>query len=305
MRIALITEDRFYTRERALAADVPDRYFANIEREDELLRKALKGRNIEAQRVSWEDERAVWENFDCAVVRTTWNYFFRFEAFRAWLSRTKGRVRILNPPELLRWNWDKHYLQALGDAGVHVVGSRFVAPGEEVDFADELRRRPAGQLVIKPAVSGGARHTFLMTEQNRLEVERALREPRAQQTFLIQDVQRSILTRGEVSLLYFDGTFTHAVRKIAKPGDFRVQDDHGGTFVDHVPTEAERSLARDVLSALPTPATYARIDIADDNAGCPALIEAELIEPELFLRCAEHAADVFAEAIETRLREKA
>ena len=51
-----------------------------------------------------------------------------------------------------------------------------------------------------------------------------------------------------------------------------------------------------VLARTPAPTTYARIDLVE-FAGAPALMEAELIEPELFLGATPEAAMNFARVL--------
>ena len=101
---------------------------------------------------------------------------------------------------------------------------------------------------------------------------------------------------GEVSLMFFGGELCHAVRKVPAAGDFRVQAEHGGSVEQHHPTAAELALALAVLGAAPDATTYARIDLVTTAAG-PLLMEAELIEPELFLARHPAAAPRFAEVL--------
>lgn len=295
--LALVTENRFLSGEQAQAANVPKPYFANILLEDTLLGEALIKRGIKTERVSWQDASIRWARFDAALFRTTWNYFHHFASFQAWLTRAEKEVRLFNPPTLVRWNWDKHYLAELESKGVNVVQSHYLEPGSSIDLAEELAARPDRELIIKPCISGGARHTYRMTTDNLRSLQDAVRDLQESEAFMVQDVQRSVLSRGEVSLLLFDGMFTHAVRKIPKHGEFRVQDDFGGTVVRYEPTEDELKLAKTAVEALPSSAVYARIDVVQDNDGLPALMEAELIEPELFLRREPRAATTFAASL--------
>jgi glutathione synthase/RimK-type ligase-like ATP-grasp enzyme len=105
---------------------------------------------------------------------------------------------------------------------------------------------------------------------------------------------------GEVSLMYFDGGLSHAVRKLPARGDFRVQEELGGRVVAHEATADERSVAAGVLEAVPGSARYARIDLVMGADG-PLLMEAELIEPEMFLGADAAAADRFADVLVAQL----
>ena len=113
---------------------------------------------------------------------------------------------------------------------------------------------------------------------------------------MVQPFVTSVAEAGEVSLVYFGGRFSHAIRKQPAAGDFRVQDMYGGTVHAHQPTDAELAVADAVLARTPAPTTYARIDLVE-FAGAPALMEAELIEPELFLGATAEAAMNFARVL--------
>jgi hypothetical protein len=60
-----------------------------------------------------------WSTFDLVVVRSTWDYPDRREAFLAW---AESLPHVLNPPEVLRWNTDKRYLEELS---VDVIPTTF------------------------------------------------------------------------------------------------------------------------------------------------------------------------------------
>ena len=109
----------------------------------------------------------------------------------------------------------------------------------------------------------------------------------------------SVAAVGEVSLIYFGGAFSHAIRKQPAPGDFRVQDMYGGTVHAHAPSAAEFDLAARALTCLPAPTAYARVDLVEFERK-PALMEIELIEPELFLGASALAADRFADVLQRR-----
>jgi hypothetical protein len=118
---------------------------------------------------------------------------------------------------------------------------------------------------------------------------------------LVQECQKQIATKGEISLVlvfFGAGTYSHAVLKKPKQGDFRVQDDFGGTVQDHTATVEENAFAQRCLTACPTADAicYARVDIFWDNQDQLCLAEMELIEPELWFRRNEQAANVFADA---------
>ena len=118
---------------------------------------------------------------------------------------------------------------------------------------------------------------------------------------MLQEFQENIVSEGEMSLMLFDGEYSHAVLKIAKPGDFRVQDDYGGSVHDYKPSTAEIEFAKKVIHACPELPTYARVDIFKDNYGKWALAELEIFEPELWFRNRHEAASVLAGIIKSKV----
>lgn len=92
-------------------------------------------------------------------------------------------------------------------------------------------------------------------------------------------------------------TYTHGILKIAKEGDFRVQDDYGGTVHDYQATAEEIAYAEHAVKSCPEMPVYARVDVFLDNQNRLALAELELIEPELWFRNHPEAADELAKGI--------
>ena len=112
---------------------------------------------------------------------------------------------------------------------------------------------------------------------------------------LVQPYVASVAGRGETSLVFAGDSFSHAVRKVPRTGDFRVQAEHGGSVVVHRPTADELRVARAALRTAPGTRTYARVDLVATDDG-PAVMELELVEPELFLGTDPGAPARFAAA---------
>ena len=83
--------------------------------------------------------------------------------------------------------------------------------------------------------------------------------------------------------MVFGGRYSHAVRKVAKAGDFRVQEKFGGSIEKHHPSQSQFAVAEQALNALPEPGLYARVDLIPYD-GKWVVTEVELVEPELFFR---------------------
>ena len=298
--VALLTEARF-----AAEAAGDDAYLANILLDDRLLAEALRARGLTSARVDWALPDVDWSRYRCAMFRTTWNYFKRFREFQAWLERAERTTRVLNTPATVRWNWDKHYLADLEAQGIPVVPSRFIERGEARSLGHILAESGWSDAIVKPCISGGAYHTYRIHAGNAAEVDEAVRGLLDDGSLMLQPFQDEIVRTGEDTLMVLGGRYTHAVRKRAKAGDFRVQDDFGGT-VERLEPEpeqmelAERAMAACARAGLPAP-VYGRVDMVRGNDGRFAVMELEIIEPELWLRYHPPAADVLADAIAAAL----
>lgn len=295
--IALLTERRYV----AARAGTADWYLANILRDDELLGEALAAQGLRAERVDWADPSVDWSQYRAAMFRSTWDYFDRFDEFSAWLRRTEALVPMLNESATVWWNLDKHYLGDLSNRGVPTVPSRFIEAGDARPLAALLDEYGWSEAVMKPCIAGAARHTHRVSEANAASVDTQLAPLRAREAFILQPFVASILTEGELTLVVIDGRVTHAVRKRAKTGDFRVQDDHGGSWTEWVPSAEEIEFAERAISVCsPTP-VYGRVDMVRGDDGALLLMELELIEPELWLRTHPAAAQRLARGIADRV----
>jgi len=233
-----------------------------------------------------------WSAFDLCLVRSTWDYHDKHAEFLAWARRVEAASALQNPAELIAWNSDKTYLRELSNRGVPVVPTVWASRDEGTDLEDVLAREGWDEAVVKPTVDLGARNLQRLRQG---EGSRALELALARAEAMIQPFLSSLEQQGELSLVYIDGKFTHAVRKRPAPGDFRVQSIWGGTAEQAEPAEVEVELAERALAALPEPPLYARVDLVEGPEG-PCLIELELIEPNLHLHEHRPAADALAEA---------
>lgn len=295
--IALVSERRFVGREPA--AD--DWYLRNILHDDRLLADALATHGLTTQRVDWSDASVDWASFRLAVFRTTWDYFDRYPEFTAWLRRAEREVRFVNAAQTVWWNLDKHYLGDLEHRGVAIVPSVYVEAGSGETLPTLLQRSGWDEGVLKPCVSGAARHTYRVNAANAAELQERLAPVMAREAFIYQPFVRDIQVGGERSLMVLGGVATHAVQKVPKAGDFRVQDDHGGSWSPYAPTDEEVAFAQRAIAAVEPRPQYGRVDIVRGNDGALQLMELELIEPELWLRSKPEAAARFAAAIAAEL----
>jgi glutathione synthase/RimK-type ligase-like ATP-grasp enzyme len=274
-----------------------DWYNRQIHREEALLIDGLRTHGLRAARRSWSDPAFDWSSTRAAVLRSTWDYFHRFAEFQAWLQHVRGATRLINDAALIDWNLDKHYLADLARRGCAVVPTHYVERGGDDTLASVMRGYGWDEIVFKPVVSGAARLTYRADAVSRAGLEAVFARCVAEEAMLVQPFQRDVLESGELSLVVIGGRCTHAVRKRARPGDFRVQDDHGGTVHPHPATPEEIAFAESAVACCPSPPAYARVDAVRDAAGELRVMELELIEPELFFRFHEPAARALADEI--------
>lgn len=289
------------TQREYLNANLDEPYVCQLQLEEALLLKPLRDRGLRVKRLAWDDPSQNWSRCGALVFRSTWDYFFRYREFAPWLAKVSGQTRLFNSAELLRWNIDKHYLADLQAAGVPIVETVFVEPGSVTPLATVLRKQGWTEAVFKPAISGSARLTYRVGQATVPSMQGVFADCVAKECMMVQPFMPSVLSQGEFSFIVIDGMCTHAVRKVPKAGDFRVQDDHGGSVLAHVALAEEVAFAEQAVAACPDKPLYARVDAVRDGQGGLRLMELELIEPELFLRFHAPAANRLAAAIAREL----
>jgi len=295
--VALLTDGRY----TAAVAAPGDWYLANILDDDRLLAAALTARGLSSVRLDWADPAVDWGAFRAVVFRTTWDYYDRQGEFARWLDGVTGTARLVNDAATVRWNLDKHYLGDLARRGIPVVPTRFLERGATPDLGAILAAEGWDEGVVKPAVSGGARHTHRFDAASAAATDRIVGALLSAEAFLVQPFEPAILAHGEDTLVMVEGRFTHALTKRARPGDFRVQDDHGGTVHPCSPSAEQIQLAARAMAAVDGRPAYGRVDMVRRRDGTWGVMELELIEPELWLRRHPPAADALAAAIAARV----
>ena len=275
-----------------IAITTTDPAFVYPDPEAHLLAEALSPRGHEAETVAWDADIG-WAAYDLVVVRSPWDYFERLEEFLGWVDHVAEVSRIVNPATVIRWNSHKGYLAELGEAGVPVLPTLAV-PAGTVEAAAALAATGWDDVVLKPAVDGGARKALRAPAASPAATAHLERLVEAGDV-IVQPYARGV-EDGEVSLLFFGGRLSHAVRKVPAPGDYRVQAHHGGSEQPHRATAAELEVAAAALALAPGALTYARADLIDVD-GQPTLMELELIEPDLFFRADPAALGRLADAV--------
>lgn len=253
--------------------DAAGRWHSVFEKQAAPLRRA----GLIVENCPWTDVGRVG-TFDLVLPLLAWGYH---KAGPRWADTTRTwearGLNVQNPPSVLRWNADKLYLGRLAAAGLPVAPVRFVERVTIAALEEAAAAFGAAELIAKPQVSASAYRTIRWTPGAALDGA-------PEGAAILQPFLPAILDEGEISLIYFDGRFSHAIRKRPKRGDFRVQPEYQGEITAHAPASDERDAADAILAALDEQdLLYARVDLVRGTEGAPLLMELELVEPELYL----------------------
>jgi glutathione synthase/RimK-type ligase-like ATP-grasp enzyme len=269
--------------------------------DDRLLLDQLEERGIRAEPAIWNDPSCKWSSYDAVVLRSCWDYHLQAERFLGWIADLEAaKISIFNSASLIRWNSNKTYLRDLEANGVAIVPTFWAEGNSPIGLDGKLLDLGWPKAVVKPRISATAYRTQLVTPENAAAAQPLFDDLRRGPGVMLQKFMESIASEGEWSVIFLGGVFSHAVLKKPKPGDFRVQNDFGGTeqLADppaHVLASATRAL-QTVATTL-----YARVDGVVDE-GTFRIMELELLEPALFLGSHTQAPDRLADAIAKALR---
>lgn len=269
----------------------------NVNNEDDQIINYLTERGINITKEIWNDERVEWKSYDLAILKSPWDYFDLIEDFYGWLKKIESlNLRLLNPIEIIRWNTDKHYLHDIEKAGLKVTPSIFLTKGDDFNLHQYFNIYNTDKFIVKPAVSGGSKNTFKVTTANAHEVNEKLIALTEIEDFIVQPFLNEIEETGELSFLFFNGKFSHALLKKAAEGDFRVQATFGGTVHPQQPAEDLIIAVQKYVDQFAKGTLYARVDGAMVNNEF-ILMELELIEPFLFLDTNKKALENYYQAL--------
>ncbi len=277
-----------------------------ISTSDRVLARALESDGAAVSGAPWNGDFEPFLQAQVVVIRTTWDYFDHYPEFCLWLDRLEAHdVQVLNSLAILRWNIHKSYLFDLKRAGAPVlpmVGVESDVPSIQSAAVDHGWDRA----VLKCLVSGTARGLSLFDSDSVEQIEQAIgvAAPWSQYGLVVQPFMPEIKDSGELSMVYVDGSFSHAVCKTPKSDEFRIQSEFGGQYARVEPDDAVKQAATDCLDRagqlVGDAPLYARVDglMVD---GAFQLMELELAEPELMFNLAPEAADTMAGAIRRRV----
>jgi O-ureido-D-serine cyclo-ligase len=264
---------------------------------------ALESLGYVVEAPSWDDPEVDWRRYTLVLPRSTWNYTNDYPKFLRWLSQVSSESWLLNDEATIRWSTNKRYLLELAAAGLPAVATTLSAPGES------WRAPAAAEYVVKPAVGAGSRgaRRFLAQDEPAARAHAAALQAEGREV-ITQPYLDDVDTYGETALVYFEGRFSHSVRKgplltrahSADPALFLAEQ-----MTVRAASAAERALADRVLAWLaPRHPLYARVDLIRDRDGTPCILELELAEPSLFFSLAPGSATRLAAAIDLRVSQR-
>ena len=260
--------------------------------DDRLAVPLLADAGIDVEPAIWSDSRVEWRGFDAVILRSTWDYHRRAGEFRDWLERLEGNgVAAWNPVALARWNMDKRYLRDLAARGISTVPTAWIPEGEDVDLGELMVSKGWDDAVLKPVIAATSYRTVRVSRAG------AYRRVIEQGDAMLQPFVPQVAGEGEWSLVFLGGEYSHAVLKRPATGDFRVQEEFGGSSRAADAPYALRESAAQALAAVDHPWVYARVDGVRDDDGRLLLMELEMLEPLLFLAHHPEAPERFADAI--------
>ena len=244
--------------------------------------------------LAWDDPDLDWSSFGAAIIGTTWDYWDRIDEFLATLERIGTLTKLFNSAALVRWNSRKTYLRELEAKGANLIPTLWLdaAPPERAVAAfDELGSE---DLVFKRQIGAGA------ADQHRLK--RGDPIPDMPHAMMVQPFLRMIQDEGEISFIFIDGTFSHALVKRAASGDYRIQSTYGGTEKAISPSAEDLVAATAIISTFEDVPLYGRVDMLRGPDGRLLLMELELIEPYLYPLEGPELGTKMASAVARRLK---
>ncbi len=238
------------------------------------MRTPFSDAGFELEDVDWADPQEDWSRFGAVIIGTTWDYWDQPDHFLSTLERIERQTRLFNTSALVRWNSDKRYLKALAEKGARTIPTLWIDQVGADEFIASFKELGSDDLVFKRQIGAGA------DGQHRLSPTDAL--PDMPFPMMVQPFMRTIQEEGEYSFIFIGETFSHALLKQAKSGDYRIQSSYGGWETPVTPTKEDLAEAATILGLLDETPFYARVDMIRDEDGRLLLMELELIEPYLY-----------------------
>lgn len=256
-------------------------------------RPEFKKLGLSLKEICWDDAEADWADFELAIIGTAWDYWDRQAQFLQTLEMIESKTQLFNSSAMVRWNSNKQYLKELATRGAKLIPTEWIEEPTKAAIKSAFASLDCDDMVVKRQVGAGA------DGQYRLKMDDDI--PDLDCPMMAQPFFPSIETEGEMSLIYIDGQFSHALIKNAKEGDYRIQSSYGGTEQLYEPASADLAMAKSVLDVLDEVPLYARVDMLRGDSETLYLMELELIEPYLYPVQGPDLGRQMAKAVQRRL----
>lgn len=292
-KIGFLSHKSFETYPEPLADEVP-------------VVQALRAKGYAVDCPAWDDDTVNWQAYNMVIVRTCWNYMEDTNAFLRWLAaRNEENCPLYNSPKTILWNINKNYLLAWEAQGfriakvVNLVGSNLI---EELKAC--MEQESWQTVVLKPAVGAASKGIWRVDAHALEKIPTYLDGIALNGGVLVQAFYPEVL---ELGLMFFDGVYTHSLRK--RPTVW-AQVDNGvytpaapPAVEPYLPTNEQIEIAQQFIDRTPEPLLYGRVDGFFVNNQF-LLTELEYFEPELYFRFDSTGKSIqqFIAAIEKRLQ---
>ena len=269
--------------------------------DEELILTSFRMAGVHVEMASWNDQTVDWENFDVAVIRSTWDYPWHIDQFLNWLDYVETKTLLLNPASVVKPNLHKSYLRALEQKGVPIVPTEFLSAdllkGSAISLGELVNKRGWEKFVLKPAIGAGSYLTRVFSNEEIPAATHFLENDLKGHDVLIQKFISTVHAGGERSIIVIDGVCTHKIVKSP-----RFADDEESVSDAVSPDPEEVAFSHHVLNAAGhrEPLLYARVDLMRDENGHLLLSELELAEPSLFFKQNPSALMQFVKGTITR-----
>ena len=263
--------------------------------DDNLITALLKRQGINSTFEVWDNADVEWQDYDCVLVRSTWDYTEKIEKFISFLENLPDHTKLFNSKEIILDNYDKSYLFKLESCGFEIVPSLKEELNDH-NIQNAFTEFQCEKLVVKPLIGAGASGIQIVKRESKIKM---IEEEKC----LIQPFQETISIDGEVSLIFFNNQFSHAILKIPKKNDYRSQEEFGSSITSFRPDLSTINYAKSALCSISSDTLFARVDLLKNKEDQWRYIgEVELIEPALYLSFDEDSAERFSGAIVDRVK---
>jgi glutathione synthase/RimK-type ligase-like ATP-grasp enzyme len=269
----------------------------NLSISDQCLARALERRGTAVDVAPWNGPFDPFSHAVAVVLRAAWDYHSAPDDYRKWLARLNP-ASTFNPPALVHWNLEKTYLLDLATRGATVPRSTVVR-ADPTAVLRGLQTLGVTEGVLKPTIGASGDGVERVRPGEEATALCRLRAVKSTEHLLIQEFVPEI-SAGELAGVFFDGVFSHGLRRVPAPHEFRVNSQYGGRVELATLTDSTIRQMAAVLELLPRQPLYARID-GVLRAGRFLLMEVEVNEPGLGLHLAPGASERFADALLARL----